>query len=145
MEIIIIHQPFHLVAHGLSGVAENKDYVGTAFKLADKLWQIIRANDVKNKGQNIWIYESGESVFAGIELDAAPLHDIGLEEKRIILEKYAYYKHIGSYKLIKQAGQQMQNELKMKGLEIISPYIEIYGHWMEDENKLETALLMAIK
>jgi len=39
----------------------------------------------------------------------------------------------------------MTNELKKSGYEIIDPYIEIYGHWTNDEAKLETELLMGLK
>ena len=39
----------------------------------------------------------------------------------------------------------MQNELKKNGHETILPYIEIYGHWVNDETKLETELLMSLK
>ncbi len=37
----------------------------------------------------------------------------------------------------------MRDKLKRKGLEPILPYIEIYGHWTNDESKLETELLSA--
>jgi hypothetical protein len=39
----------------------------------------------------------------------------------------------------------MRNELKNQGHEIIFPYIEIYGHWTDDETKLETELLICLK
>lgn len=48
-------------------------------------------------------------------------------------------------KLIKQAGEAMRDELKERGLEVISPYIEIYGHWTADETRLETELLMGLR
>ena len=91
------------------------------------------------------MYEPGEKVFAGVELTDIPKTDTGLEQKTITLNKYAYYKHIGSYQLIKQAGENMREELKRNGLETGLPYIEIYGHWTNDETKLETELLMWLK
>jgi hypothetical protein len=36
--------------HGFSGTAMNKDYAGTAFKLMDKMWQTVKANNLKTKG-----------------------------------------------------------------------------------------------
>jgi effector-binding domain-containing protein len=80
-----------------------------------------------------------------VGLNDIPNQNTGLEHKSITLLKYAYYKHIGSYSLIKQAGQNMTDELKSKGYETILPYIEIYGHWTNDESKLETELLMSVK
>jgi len=68
-----------------------------------------------------------------------------LEHKTILLDKYAYFKHIGSYSVIKQVGQNMISEIKQKGYETSLPYIEIYGHWNNDESKLETELIMSLQ
>ena len=145
MNVEIISTPLRLDICGFSGVAINKDYAGTAFKLSGKMWETVKANNLKNKGMNIWVYEPNEMVFAGVELDNIPERDIGLEQKNISLAKYAYKKHFGPYNLIKQVGLNMQNELKNKGFETCLPYIEIYGHWTNDETKLETELLLSLK
>ena len=145
MKVEIINKNFTLNIHGLSETAVNKDYAGAAFKLMDKMWQTVRSNNLKNNGRNIWVYEQNEKVFAGVELSDIPGHNIGLEQKNITLTNYAYYKHIGSYHLIKQVGQNITDELKSKGFETILPYIEIYGHWTNDETKLETELLISLK
>lgn len=145
MNIEIITKPLDLALYGYSGIASNKDYVSTAFRLSDKVWQTIKSNKLDHEGMNIWVYDDNEHVFAGVQLKESPAQDIEVEKKIIRLEKYAYYKHIGPYHFIKQAGQRMIDELKSKNLEITSPYIEIYGHWNSDESKLETELLMALK
>lgn len=145
MKVEVINKNLRLHIYGFSGTAANKDYAGTAFKLMNKMWQAVKSNHLKNKGLNIWVYEQEEKVFAGVELDDIPKTDIGLEQKTILLTNYALYKHIGSYNLIKQAGQNMREELMSKGYEITFPYIEIYGYWKKDENKPETELLMCIK
>jgi effector-binding domain-containing protein len=141
----IVDKSFHLDIYGFSGTAANGDYVGTAFKLMDKMWQVVRTNEIKNKGLNVIVYEDNEKVFAGVELDDQNKQNTGLEYKNILLNKYAYHKHIGPYNLIKQEGQKMKEEIKMKGLETCPPYIEIYGHWNSDETKLETELFMSLK
>ena len=145
MNIEIITKETELNIFGFSGTAFNKDYAGTAFRLSGKMWERVKANNLKNKGRNIWVYEPNERVFAGVELDNIPSKDTGLEQKIISLKKYAYYKHIGSFKLIRQVGTNMIDELKGKGLETKLPYIEIYGHWTNDETTLETELLMSLK
>ncbi len=146
MEIEIITKSFQLDIYGFGGIATNKDYTGTAFKLSGKMWDVIKTKSVKNKGLNIWVYENADKVFSGVELEnRTDSNNYGLEEKKINLEKYAYYKHIGPYNLIKQTGQNMINKLTKQGFEIILPNIEIYGHWTKDENKLETELLMCLK
>jgi effector-binding domain-containing protein len=145
MNLEIINKNLQLDIYGFSGIAMNKDYAGTAFKLMDKMWQVVKSNNLNNKGLNIWVYEPNEKVFAGVELNDAPNHNTGLEQKSITLIKYAYYKHIGPYNLIKQVGQNMKDQLHNQGFETILPYIEIYGHWTNDETKLETELLMCLK
>lgn len=145
MNLEIINNPLNLHICGFAGIAVNKNYTETAFKLMDKMWQTVKSKNLKNKGLNIWVYEQDQKIFAGVELNNFPNQDTGLEQKSITLLKYAYYKHIGPYSLIKLAGQNMTNELKSKGYETILPYIEIYGHWTNDETKLETTLLMSLK
>jgi len=145
MNLEIINNHFRLDIHGFSGTAINKDYAGTAFRLMDRMWQIVKTKGIKNKGMNIWVYEDNDKVFAGVELEDGPADNTGLEQKKIDLKKYAYHKHIGPYHLIKQAGLTMTAELRRRGFETILPYIEIYGHWTNDETALETELLMSLK
>lgn len=145
MNVEIINKPFRLDIYGCSSPAINKDYCGTAIKLMDKMWQLVKGNNLKNKGLNVWVYEPNEMVFVGVELEKIPDMDIGLEQKSILLAKYAHYKHIGPYNLLKDTGETMMDELKKKGFETDLPYIEIYGHWKTDETKLETELLMCLK
>lgn len=145
MKIEINNPELKLDVRGYSGTAINKNYIATGFSLMDKTWQTIRLNNLKHKGLNIWIYEPDEKVFAGVELEDNSKDDTGLEKKSIALVNYARYKHIGPYDKIKKAGENMKNELKSRGFEIEFPYIEIYGHWNNDETKLETELIMALK
>jgi effector-binding domain-containing protein len=145
MKIEIITKPLKLDISGFSGIVANKNYAGTAFALMDKMWPVIKSKGLKHKGLNIWVYEPNEAVFAGVELEDPSITDTGLEHKIISLTKYAYYKHIGPYSLIGQAGDNMQAEIKKLGLKSTLPYIEIYGHWTNDESKLETELLTAVE
>jgi hypothetical protein len=145
MNIEIINKKRSIDIFGFSGTALNKDYSETAFKLMGSMWQTVKHYHLKNKGINIWVYDRNENVFAGVELFDPPEHETGLEQKVVELTHYAYYNHIGPYHLIKQAGQNMRDELKNKGFETCLPYVEIYGHWTHDETKLETVLLMSLK
>jgi effector-binding domain-containing protein len=145
MKVEIINQALTLDVYGFSGTAINKDYSGEAFKLMDRMWKVVRAAGLQNNGMNIWIYEPGEIVFAGIELTEIPRINTELQHKIITLTQYAHSKHIGPYNLIKQTGQNMRDELKQRGFKTVLPYIEIYGHWTSDESKLETELLMCLK
>jgi len=131
--------------YGFSATVVNGDYTGTAFKLSDKMWQAVKTSSLKNKGKNIWVYDKNNEVFAGVELEEAPKGDAVLEHKLIVLTKYAYFKHIGSYKFLPTVGQNISVEIKSQGFEKGFPYIEIYGHWTNDETKLETELLFNLK
>lgn len=57
MNLSIITTPLNLNLHGFSCTALHKDYAETAFKLMDKMWQVVKSNHLKNKGLNIWVYE----------------------------------------------------------------------------------------
>ncbi len=146
MNIELITKPLQLELFGCGGVATNKDYVGTVFKLSDKMWTIVKSNGIKNKGKNIWVYDRNDTVFAGVELEEGiDGAGYGLEAKKLTLTKYAYYKHVGPYQLIKQVTQNIKDESVRQGFEVTLPHIEIYGHWTADETKLETELLMSLK
>lgn len=145
MQIAIRNEPLSLDIYGFSGIAINKDYVGTAFKLMDKTWQVVKSNQLANKGLNIWVYEPGEKVFSGVELHHPPDTSINLERKQITLMKYAWYKHVGPYQLIRAVADQMRETLKAQGHVVDLPYIEMYGHWTPDESQLVTELLMAVR
>lgn len=147
MNIDIITQPFQSDIYGFGSVAVHKDYAATAFRLSGKMWDIIKNSRIKNKGKNIWVYGAADHVFAGVELEnpTEESNASGLEKMTISIEKYAYYKHKGSYQLLKQAGQNMTRELTRQGFETRLPYIEIYGHWTNEESKLETELIMSLQ
>lgn len=144
MNIEVITTPLYLTVYGLPGTATNKDYTGLAFNLSRRVWETVKGNGLKNKGKNIWVYEENEQVFAGIELEDVRVPGLGLQQKTIHLGKYAYFKHIGSYTLLKQVGMNMRQELKTRGFETCLPYVEIYGHWTNDENKSETELFVCL-
>ena len=145
MNIEIITKTFIVDIYGCAGIALNKDYAGTAFQLSGKMWETVKAKGLKNRGKNIWVYETNEKVFAGIELHDPSSQEVELDHKIVSLDKYAYYKHIGLYNLIKQVGLNMKDELLSKGYETQLPYVEIYGHWSNDETKCETELFMSLK
>ncbi len=109
MNVEIIQKNFILNIYGFSGTAVNKEYAATAFKLMDKMWQTVKSKELKNKGLNIWVYEIHDKMFSGVELYETPDPRTGLEHKEINLPKYAYYKHIGPYHLLKQVVPEMQD------------------------------------
>jgi hypothetical protein len=109
------------------------------------MWSVIKKKRLKHKGLSICVYESREKIFAGVELCDPPDNNKELEQKTIVLTKYAYYKYTGDYDLVRQAGQIMRDELMIKGLEVNHPYIEIYRHCADDNAESETELFICLK
>lgn len=145
MNIAMINDPFHADLYGFSGVAMNKNWKETGFRLMNSMWTQIRSMNLKHKGLNIWVYEENDKMFTGVELENNTRSYTGLEIKTINLNKYVYYKHVGPYQLIGEAYSKITDELTHKGISICLPYLEIYGHWTEDESKLETELLWCVR
>jgi hypothetical protein len=115
-------------------VQSTKIMLGWRFNSVIECGRVVKGKGLKNEGKNVWVYESDHLVFAGVELIPPISNETGLEVIEISLKKYAYYKHVGPYHLIKQAGQQMNQTLEQMGEKSALPYIEIYGHWTPDEN-----------
>lgn len=145
MHIEIIETAFTVELYGFGGTAVNKNWMETGFALMNKMWAVVKSNNLSNKGINVWVYEDNYRMFAGVELTAPPGDDLGLERKLVSLPRYAYYKHIGPYQQLKDVGAKALAEVKDRGLTVNLPYLEIYGHWTQDETKLETELLWSLK
>ncbi len=145
MNISIVDKSFTVVICGFAGTAQNQNWAKTGFMLMDKMWQQLKLNPVKNKGKNIWVYEENNAMFVGVEPEETPTPSSTLETKEINLPKYAYYKHTGPYNKISETGSAVQAELKSSGIYTRLPYIEIYGHWVADESKLETELIWCLQ
>jgi effector-binding domain-containing protein len=145
MNVNIIDTAFTVELHGFSGTAVNKNWMETGFALMNKMWAEVRATNLPNKGINVWVYEERDRMFAGVELAAASDIATALERKVVKLPKYVYYKHIGPYHQLKDVSAKVFAEVKERGLTVGLPYLEIYGHWTEDETKLETELLWSLK
>lgn len=86
-----------------------------------------------------------KSFFTGVEL-LNPIPTVAdLETKFVKLTRYASWKHIGPYYRLKEAYAAMKSELKAMEINYHYPLIEIYGHWNEDESKLETEILFSLE
>ncbi len=145
MELQIITQPYSLTLYGVSGIAHNRTFGPTGMKPMGEMWGKIKQHHLKHKGINVWVYEAGESLFTGVELSEVPQGDIGLELKEINLTKYAYYKHIGSYSKFPEVYAAINEAISRQQLGDCYPWLEVYGHWTEDESKLETEIFICLK
>ena len=144
MNIEIVNEELAMTLYGFSGEAINRNYAETGSRLMEKMWEKIKSGGLKHKGINAWVYEPGDIMFAGVELENAPLNNTELELKKISLAKYVRYKHIGPYGQLPEVYRRMKEESGNRGLKISLPYLEIYGHWTADETKLETTILFSL-
>ena len=145
MSIEIINSELNLSLHGFSGQAVNKNYGETGFKLMNKMWSVVKANKLPNKGINVWLYGAGDTMFIGVELTKAPVNKFDLEQMDVKLTKYIRYKHVGAYSGLPRAYKLMRNFLSDNNLKSQFPWLEIYGDWNADESKLETDIIMGLE
>jgi hypothetical protein len=141
---ISIRKDFRVLLSGFSGTVAQQDWAGTGKKLMDRLWQELRSKHLPNKGLNVWVYDEGNLLFAGVELTVPPPADSPLESKTVVLPQYAYTKHVGPYDQMKSTHEAARAEIRKVGVQVCLPYVEIYGHWNDDTSKLETELLWSI-
>ena len=144
MGLEIIDKPFHVTLYGFSGKVMNKNYGAVGKPLMDAMWKEIRSSGIKNKGINYWVYDKNNLLFTGVELDQDLPADSKMGSKKIDLSNYAYWKHIGPYSKLKDAYDGMHSELEKRKLSFYYPFLEIYGHWTNDETKLETEIIFSL-
>ena len=140
-----IREAFDLVLWGASAQHQAGHAYGDEIRAAlDPVWAEIRTRKFGHDGINIVIYDAQGDLFAGVRLDAEPQHTT-LQRQHLALPRYAYAKHVGSYAGIPAAYQELDSALKKMGYVRCAPVVEIYGHWTDDESRLETEILCAIK
>lgn len=141
---ISIRKDFSITLYGFSGVAALQDWAGTGKRLMDRLWQEVRSQHLPNKGLNVWVYDEGDHLFTGVELETPPPAASPLEARTVTLPRYAYCQHLGPWSEIKAAHEKAREEFRRVGIRPRLPYIEIYGHHHDDPATQETELLWSI-
>jgi len=124
-----------------------KRYGQEIIALLNRVWPVIKSNSIPNDGINRVVYDADGTIFAGIMLDPSAEANpaaAALEHKTIRLTRYAYWKHTGPYHLIPITGAAMTKALEAQGLKTGWPMLEVYGHWTNDESKLETETFVAV-
>jgi len=146
MDMIIVETPWVKTLYGLSSVHVASRKVGDEIReLLDPVWKAVRAYQIKSTGINHVVYGENGEYFCGVECPSLSQEIPGLIKKQFRLDQYAYFKHIGPYSGIPQAYAHMAEEMGKLSLRPGSTSIEIYGHWNNDENLLQTELLISFK
>lgn len=141
---IEIRENLKLDLYGFSAPVPDLKFGETGIKLSDRVWSFVKENSLPNRGINIWVYDSQTVMFCGLELSPPPMNDFGMEHRVIEFRKYAWYKHVGPYRLLKETNDKMRAELEKMGHKYGPPSAEIYGHHGPDEEKLETEIIYTI-
>jgi len=143
MQLKIITSPLALDLYGFSGAVINHNYGETGFKLMNRMWTVVKGMNLKNRGTNVWVYEPNMAMFAGVELESAPPRESLLENKKVELTHYAWWKHIGPYDQLKQVNANMRSQLESMNIQYQHPCLEIYGHHI-DGKEPETEIVWAM-
>ena len=128
-----------------------KGYGEEIMSLLGRVWSVIKSKDITSDGLNRVAYDGDGTVFAGVVLTGDERQTLaiadaaGLEQKPIRLSRYVVWKYVGPYHLIAATGAAMTKALEAQGLRTGWPMVEVYGHWTNDESKLETETFVAIR
>jgi effector-binding domain-containing protein len=98
-------------------------------RLLDEVWSVVRANDSIKPGRNIMLYrDDTPTVEVGVEVEA-DFEQIG----RVVCSalpagRVAMTTHRGSFD-VAAAHESVVAACNERGLELVGPRWEIYGHW----------------
>lgn len=112
--------------------------------ILDPVWAEVRRSQTPVTGINHVLYAEENEIFCGLECRGDPSGMPELELRRIELDHYAYYRHVGPYEQIPQAYAAMRAEVERLGMRFTQPGLEIYGHWNDDPQQLVTEILQTV-
>jgi effector-binding domain-containing protein len=145
MNIQIINQPKTITLYGFSKVHEqNKARGDEMMELLGQVWAEVGEKKLTSTGINHAVYDCGDIVFSGLELTSSDEIQTSLVKKEFTFPKYAYWKHVGPYSEFGNVYGEMHAAIKELGFTNACPSMEIYGHWTDDESKLETEIFITL-
>ncbi len=110
----------------------------------NRLWDILKKNQVQHKGINHWVYIRDDVMFVGVELISTDNVHSELEKCELQFSSFLYYRHVGPYYYLPSIHQEFEKKIKEEYNKVKYPIIEIFGPWQEDESKLETDLIYPV-
>jgi effector-binding domain-containing protein len=121
--------------------------VAGAWKPAlDKVWAFLRTNQVSNSGLNVFYYHhplrAGEAmnVDFGVEVPKSFDDEAGIKCVATPAGEVAQTVHVGPYNRLGEAHAAIHEWCKANQRTIAAASWEIYGHWNNDPEKLETTI-----
>jgi hypothetical protein len=144
MDVELVEIPFQRYLIGKYGRVAGETCAAKGFRLMDAMWAVVKERDIRNHGLNHWVYLPNDTMFTGVEpLDAGS--DAGsLEPLELKLNRYLRHVHVGPYTKLPDVWAELKKRLGEFGGHAGLPSVEIYGHWTQDESKLETTILIGV-
>ena len=144
---IVTGGAFDLTLCGAEKMHEaSQSYGEEIVALLDRVWPVLRTTGARQNGINVAVYDADGTVFAGVELlepDAGLLP--GLAIRRVHFDRHVSFTHVGPYRLLGEAHQRVRDEIARQGWTVAPPVVEVYGHWSDDESKLQTRIVCGIE
>jgi effector-binding domain-containing protein len=122
--------------------------IATAWKPAlDRVWVFLRTNSVSNSGLNVFVYHhperSGEAMNIDFGVQVSSRFDDGAGDVKCVetpAGEVAKTVHIGPYNRLGDAHAAIHQWCKTNQRSIAAASWEVYGHWNNDPQKLETTI-----
>lgn len=140
----IVETPFRVGLVGLRGPVVGKSYGPTGQKLMCDMWHELNARKIQTKGINYWAYFPRPEMFTGVELVDPSTKPASFEQLDFSLARYARALHVGPYSELPRVWSDLKAQLTAAGETTGGHGLEIYGHWQQDESKLETTVLIEL-
>ncbi|MFC5650228.1 cysteine-rich CWC family protein [Paenibacillus solisilvae] len=141
MRLELRNDPLTLTLYGTAAAQDkNKSMSNQVMEAIRQTWAAVGEMGLTTTGINYVAYEQDQVLFAGVDLTSPQPEQSTLTKREYHAAQYAYYKHIGPYHQLPDVHHQIQSDLRSAEHPFVSPTIEVYGHWNEDETKLETEI-----
>ena len=140
MKLELRNESRTLVLYGRTVLLDlNRSVHAQVIGAIQQTWTVVGDEGLNTTGIHYAAYEADQVLFAGIELTLQP-EQTQLTKREYSFAQYAYFKHIGSCRLLPDVHEEIRSDLTSAGHLFDFPIIEVYGQRNEDETKLETEI-----
>ncbi len=104
-----------------------------------EVWRFVRAHNVTGTGHNVAVYlDEAMHIACGVEVPATFVGDGTVVLSATPAGRVAHAEHRGAYHLLGQTHTAVRQWCAANGQALSGPNWEIYGHWTDDPDKLNT-------
>ena len=117
-------------------------------RLIDVVYEGLKKAGVTGTGKNIVLYDEHSDemeIEAGVEVSESIQAVDSVVPSVLPSGRLAKTLHKGSYADLHKAHQAIKDWCEDNGRQLAGPNWEIYGHWSDDESKLETEVYYLLR